>query len=263
MTTLVFDQEQAARLKELYMSPDVVARRRTARGMLGARPGERVLDIGCGPGIFAAELAADVGPSGGVVAIDSSPQMLSLARTTIAESVEGAPVELMEGEATALPSDAESFDATVCVQVLEYVKDVPKALSEMYRVLRPGGRALIWDTDWHALVWQSEDADRMKRILDAWEEHLVHPALPRMLGVQLQEAGFDATTVEGHLTVNLQPGPSNYSAGMISLIQPFVTGRQGISAEDVESWVQELHTLAAEGRYYLASPQFCFVAQRP
>lgn len=263
MSTIVFDEEQAARLKELYMSPDVVARRRAARRMLGARPGERVLDIGCGPGMFAEELAGDVGPSGSVVAIDNSPQMLAVARATASANVAGATVEFADGEATNLPADDESFDATVCVQVLEYVKDIPAALGEMHRVLRPGGRALIWDTDWHALTWHSDDPSRMKRILDAWEEHLVHPDLPRRLAGALQDAGFTAPSVQGHLTVNLQAGPSNYSAGLISLIEPFVVGRQGLTATDVDQWLQELRELSSEDRYYLASPQICFVAERP
>ena len=81
-------------------------------------------------------------------------------------------------DATALPYPDRSFDAAVCVQVLEYVKDIGAALSELYRVLRPGGRTVIVDTDWDSLVWHASDPGLMHRVLRAWDEHLHDPHLP-------------------------------------------------------------------------------------
>ena len=140
----VFDEEASKQLETLYRIGDVVRRRGLVRSSLAAAPGERILDVGCGPGFFCAELQEQVGPAGLVVGVDSSPAMLALA----ARRCEGRKnVQLYGADATSLPVEDASFDGAVCVQVLEYVADIPAGLSELYRALRPGGRVVVWDVE--------------------------------------------------------------------------------------------------------------------
>src|SRR5947209_13737135 len=83
-----------------------VRRRGLVRSSLAAAPGERILDVGCGPGFFCAELQEQVGPAGLVVGVDSSPAMLDLA----ARRCEGRKnVQLHEADATSLPVEDASF----------------------------------------------------------------------------------------------------------------------------------------------------------
>ena len=107
-----------------------------------------------------------------------------------------APIEYHEAGAHTLPYADASFDVAVCTQVYEYVDDVPAALLELVRVLRPGGRALVLDTDWDSIVWASSDNERMDRVLAAWEEHLVDPHLPRTLTRLLGDAGLKSPTAK-------------------------------------------------------------------
>ena len=88
-----FDEEMAQRVEAVYMTPDVVEQRRATRAVLSLQPGERVLDIGSGPGFLAAEMAAEVGPDGRVHGIDPSESMLECARRR------DAPVEFGTGDA--------------------------------------------------------------------------------------------------------------------------------------------------------------------
>ena len=136
-----FDEEMAQRVEAVYRTPDVVEQRRATRAVLALQPGERVLDIGSGPGFLAAEMAAEVGPDGRVHGIDPSASMLACAARR------DAPVEYGSGDALALPFPDERFDVAVCTQVYEYVEDIAAALVEARRVLRPGGRLLVVDTD--------------------------------------------------------------------------------------------------------------------
>ena len=148
MTQLRFDQSMVEGLERLYATRDVLRRRALVHAALGAQEGDRVLDLGCGPGFYITELLETVGPAGSVVGIDRSPDMLAVA----AKRAEGKPnVEFHEGGATALPIADNSVDRALSVQVFEYIDDVPAALREVWRVLRPGGRLVLWGVDWGCL----------------------------------------------------------------------------------------------------------------
>ena len=116
-----FDQAAAGRLEATYRTPEVVAQRCAQLGMLQPCPGERIIDIGCGTGLFVAELAQSVGPTGRVLGLDVSPDVLGLARQRCADWPWAA---CERGEATSLPAAEQEFDAATSVQVLEYVADV-------------------------------------------------------------------------------------------------------------------------------------------
>lgn len=105
------------------------------------RPRERVLDIACGTGIVARQVAPLVGTHGQVAALDMSPAMLAVARNLPAPS--GASIKWHEGNAMALPFPDGAFDIVLCQHGLQFVPDRVGAVREMRRVLSPGGRALV------------------------------------------------------------------------------------------------------------------------
>jgi arsenite methyltransferase len=260
MSQLEFDADQARQIEELYRIGDAARRRRIVREALGAAPGERILDVGCGPGFYCAELAEAVGPSGSVVGIDSSPAMLELAARRCAGH-DG--VGFHQAGAVSLPVDDASFDAALCVQVLEYVPDPTAALAGMYRALRPGGRLLVWDVDWATVSLHSNDPARCERVLRAWDEHLVHPSLPRTLGPRLRSAGFDEVRMEAHPFVSCEFDPETYGAALLPFIGAYVVGREGITDEEAQDWLAEQRRLGERGEFYFASTQLSFTATKP
>src|SRR5207302_7345283 len=198
--------------------------RRAVLRALALRAGERVLDIGSGPGYLACEMAEAVGAGGMVQGIDASSSMLMIARRR-SPGPGAAPVELAEGDATALPFPDASFDAAVSTQVYEYVADMPAALAEARRVLAPGGRLLVLDTDWDSIVWRSSDDALMARVLLAWDDHLVHRDLPRRLPSMLAGAGFRLERCAVVPLLNVGYERRTYSGGILELIASFVAGR--------------------------------------
>jgi arsenite methyltransferase len=260
VTQLVFDESLAEQLEVLYATRDILRRRALIRGALGAQPGERILDIGCGPGFYVSELLEEVGSGGSVVGVDSSAAMLGVA----AGRCKGhANVAFHEAEVPSLPADDASFDRALCVQVLEYVQDVEAALAEMHRVLRPGGRLVIWDVDWETVSWHSSDPDRMARVLRDWDAHLAHASLPRTLTAQLRGAGFDDVRMEGHTFAANEFSPDAYGGALVPVLESYVAGRNQIAKEELDAWVAEQRELGERGEFYFACVQFGFSATKP
>jgi arsenite methyltransferase len=256
MNQLVFDESIVEQLEVLYRSRDVLRRRKLVYEALRARPGDRVLDVGCGPGFYSRELLEQVGPDGSVTGVDQSPQMLAVAK----RRCEGhGNVRFEEGDATALPVESAGFDRALSVQVLEYVEDTRAALAEMHRALRPGGRVVIWDVDWATVSWHSEDPGRMGRILAAWDDHLAHPSLPGTLVASLRAAGFEDVRVEGHAFATAELSEETYGGAALPVIERYVAG-QGV--EEVQAWADEQRALGERGEFYFACTQFCFSAVR-
>lgn len=111
----------------------------------GLTPGQRVLDLGTGTGAVAERAATLVGPTGQVVGVDISTEMLALAQRQV--TVRGLEhVTFREGRAEALPAEDAAFDAVLASLSLMYVIDRASAAREIARVLRPGGRLVgtVW-----------------------------------------------------------------------------------------------------------------------
>ena len=112
----------------------------------GVEPGIRLLDVACGTGLVTLPAARLAGSNGRVVAIDLAPDMISsVTRRARRENLET--VEAHEMDAEDMQFDDGSFDAVTCACGLMFVPDAPRALREIRRVLRPGGRiaVAVWD----------------------------------------------------------------------------------------------------------------------
>jgi arsenite methyltransferase len=255
-----FDDKAARKLEAVYGTPDVAAQRRAVLDALALQPGERALDIGCGPGLLVAEMAEVVGPAGRAEGIDTSADMVAMAEARCAATPWAA---VRQANAMALPYDDASLDAAAALQVYLYVPELPRAFAELRRVLKPGGRIAVLDTDWDSVVWFTEDRPRMTRVLAAWEEHFLDAHLASHLAPVLRDAGF---VLEGKSVLpflNTRFEEATYSSGMARVIRAFVAGRRGITREEAGAWLEELKALDRAGRYFFSLNRYLFVARKP
>ena len=252
-----FDERTAKKIEAIYLTPDVVAQRARVLELLALQPGERVADLGCGPGLLAQEMAAKVGENGAVECTDFSPSMIALAQRRCHGL---ACVNVRVGDVSLLPYGAGAFDAAVCTQVYEYVHDVALALLELHRVLRPGGRALVVDTDWESCVWESSDRARMHRMIDMWDTHCAHPRLPRTLATMLECAGFREVGVDVIPLVNARYDADTYSYAMIGVIAKYAT--KLLDAGETRAWAEDLHAHGRDGRYFFSLNRYAFSCRK-
>ncbi len=257
---LEFDEQTSRRIESAYSSRDVLRRRALVREALAAKPGERIADIGCGPGFYVDEVAAEVGREGSVVGVDGSEPMLALAAKRNRANPK---VEFELADATALPLADGSCDGAISVQVLEYVADLDAALAEIARILRPGGRVVIWDVDWRTLSIRTADPQRMRRALDAWDEHLAHVSLPEVLSDQLHAAGFERVEMDAYAFATNQASSETYGGFLVPFIEGFLLERDAVAAEEARAWAAEQRELDDRGEFYFAVTQFRFRASRP
>ena len=258
---LQFDEDTARRLKKMYEAPYAAERRRRVRDALGAQPGEAILDVGCGPGYVACEVAMEVGSSGTVTGVDSSATMLAMATARAVELGLRHRAAFLEGDATRLPVGDSAFDGAVVSQVYEFVADLDSALRELRRSLKPGGRAVILDTDWDSVVWHSSDSDRMRRVLAAWDGHLADPYLPRTLGPRLEAAGFEVASLEAVPMLD-SPWTESGLRSLSELVRAYVSGHGGVTQPEAEAWFKDLEQLSLGHTDLLSVTGFLFSARR-
>jgi hypothetical protein len=101
----------------------------------------------------------------------------------------------------------------------------------------------------------------MEQVLRAWEEHLVDAHLPRTLKASLERAGFDVRLVTVVPLLNIGYERATYSGGMMEFIASFVTGRDGLTPDEVEEWRTDLISLGRE--YFFSLNRYVFVAAKP
>jgi SAM-dependent methyltransferase len=109
----------------------------------GVEDGDSVLEVGCGTGVLTREVIKRVGSNGSITGLDLSESMLGVARSICPDA------DFQQGNAMDLPFDDESFDVAIASFVLMFVPDPVQAVSELWRVLKPGGRMIL--TVWEGL----------------------------------------------------------------------------------------------------------------
>lgn len=160
---------------------------------LALAPGETVLDVGCGVGDDVRALADAVGPTGRAIGVDANPGLLATAR---ARTTPGTPAEFVAADAHALPFAAAQFHAARTERALQHMAQPQVVVSEMARVVRPGGRIVAMEPDWDTIAVSGGDLALTRGVLRACADAVRHPDAGRRLPEWLEVAGVEVERVD-------------------------------------------------------------------
>ncbi|SFL43853.1 methyltransferase domain-containing protein [Shimia aestuarii] len=251
-----YNEEMAAQQERMARTKDMVHQRSELMRVLSPRTGEHILELGSGNGIFARELVDCVGASGRVVGLDSSEAINAMAQHLCPQG------EFLLGDAQSLPFEDATFDAVVAAQLFCFLGDVDQALREAFRVLRPGGRIVILDTDWDTLVWRNNKPDLMSRMLVAYRTVYADAHLPKSLGQRLISSGFSNVTTESFVVLNTDFGDDTYAKQTAGFATAIMEGSPDFSAEEQMSWLEDQQLLDQSQGFFFSLNRYVFSGRK-
>jgi arsenite methyltransferase len=255
-----YDDKLSRNTERMYLAPAIARQRLQTLDALNPRAGAKLLDVGCGPGLLVHDMAHAVGEGGQVIGVDMSQQMLDLAARRCA----GLPqVRLESGSAEQLPLADSTVDGISCVQVLLYVPDPRQALAEMSRVLKPGGRLAIIETDWRGVLLHSSDPALSAKMLQAWDHAVPHPQLVPQLQGMLRQQGFTIERIEAIPIVSNDYNPQNFAAGSAEWMAELALAQGIVDPGEVQAWLADIAQLGAAGEFFFCVNRFLFIATHP
>jgi SAM-dependent methyltransferase len=262
MTEYTYQLSDAELARYRAMAGHALAREATSWTAAGIVPGARVVDLGCGPGTFLADLADRVGSAGRVTGVDDSEEAVRAASALVEHLGLAGQVDLVRAriEDTGLP--AGSFDVAFMRNVLVHNGPVLNSiLQHVAALLRPGGHLLCVEPDVTGLVIPDtapEEQDLEQRWITMARKRGNDPALGRQLAPMLAKAGYRIDAAQERidkLAVDRSPA---WTARHALLADQLATHA------DIERWESAIsHRLSTTGKLAVRLPVYCVVAARP
>ena len=175
-------------LERVDRLPQVQAIKRRMTDLLGPSAGQHLLEVGCGMGHEVRRLAGRVAPGGSVLGIDMNHAMIDEARRRTADLA--GTVQCQVGDAQRLELGDDTVDGVRTERVLMYVPDQQRAIGELARVVRPGGRVVAFELDYGATLVDLPDRGAAQRVLDVLGDTVAHRWMGRALARAFHRAGL-------------------------------------------------------------------------
>jgi SAM-dependent methyltransferase len=217
------------------------------------RAGDAGLDVGCGTGDEVRLIAEQVGPSGRAVGVDVNEGLLATAR----ERTPGDPEAVfLLADAQALPFADGEFAAARVERALQHMADPSRAIAEMVRVVRPGGRVVALEPDWETLVISSRDDRTTRAIRDDILGRAVSPTSGRNLGQCFADAGIAVERVMAQALVIRDPA----TARRLFLLDD---AAKRVGTHVAQQWLTALGEATPESGFCAALTQFAVFGTPP
>ena len=243
-------------MDETQKLPAIQASKRLMLERMALTPGDAVLDVGCGPGTDVFDMVELVGPAGRLVGLDASEVMIAEARQR-AEDFH-VPITFEVGEVQALPFPDGTFDVCRAARLLEHLPDAQRALKEMVRVTRPGGRIVVFDFDWDTLIIDHPDKETTRTIVLSYSDSIQNGWIGRQLPRLFKEQHL------GVLSIDPVQVFVNYALAELFLGSHLVVLQTNgtLSAGKAQQWWEYLQHADEQGRLLISFTTFIIVGTK-
>lgn len=237
-------------LEDMAATPVVKESLELQMNLLDIKPGDHLLDVGCGIGIQAKEMAKRVTSTGKVIGTDISTTMIEVAKTKNYNT--GLPLEFLNAEASHQPFPDHSFNGIRTERVLLYIPDSPKVLKEFKRLLKPGGKVVIFEFFWDGALIPHPDKELTRKIIHYVADSFPNGDIGKNIYYQLRNSGFNKVEIE----------PYSYygnSEAILNIVKKAYEGilQLGISDEtftqsEIDNWWKVLDEKVEEGNFFIS-----------
>jgi SAM-dependent methyltransferase len=228
---------------------------------IGLAGGEKILDLGCGTGIAARAIARHPEVHEPVTAIDISTHLIDVGRRLAEEEGLSGRISFQVGDAHSPGVPEGSFDVVVMHTLISHVADPAEVLAEGRRLLRPGGRLVVFDGDYASLTFATDAPDGGASTDGLVQRMLVaNPRVMRAMPRLLAEAGLGLLWSRGYLVADI--GRSDFFAPAITSFRVLLPKAGAMSEAEAKSFADELERSSVENRFFGASSFYTYIARQ-
>ncbi len=220
-----------------------------------------VLDLGCGTGVAARAIARRPGFSGRVTGIDRSPHLIAAATRLADEDGLRSKVEFSAGDSHSLKLRDAEFDAVVAHTLFSHLDDPRGVLTEIVRVVKPGGKVGIFDGDYASLTFATDDPAEGKAADEAIISAIVtNPRVMRQMPQLLREAGLELVAAFPYVVAEV--GRADFWESAIKSLVKLLPKAGAMTDAQAAEWAAAVLRRSDQGTFFGASNYYGYVAQK-
>nr|WP_245663403.1 methyltransferase domain-containing protein [Nocardia inohanensis] len=252
-------QDQLVDVHDLQAALPGIRRLRTwAHEKLALQTGESALDIGSGTGSEVMHFAEAVGPNGIALGVEPDEHLLHAAERRAAQA--GSTAKFVSGDAYGLPLASDSYDGVLVERVFQHLTSPARAVGEITRVLKPGGRVVVMDADWGTAIVHPGDRHVVHEVVETLVSRTTNPFAGRQLSGLLTKGGLIVDDIGSHALV--QDGTAGAGA-LVARVADMSVARGSITQRQRDQLLADLEAGAASGDIHLSVTIFAVLAHKP